>query len=291
VVPWLISCRFSPAELSIEFNFTLRLGRSLLKVGGDNALPKKAGAKFSPRADVLVRNESGENLLIIEVKSPNENIDDQARDQGISYARCVAEGNIAPYVVVTNGHITRVFNSITRQEFLGHSGLLASCLSRNLHVGPADLLLRAEALEALISFPPKNLIAFCDAQVRYRMKPLFGERIDSDKKYIPALFVQRDDVARRLSAALDDKTRRVTLLIGHPRLERQMSNAIREWRDCSKGGLAFFILQSASSAPSRQNIRGLRVGIFSRPRYSWSAGSKNKSSVASDARKAYDIYR
>jgi Type I restriction enzyme R protein N terminus (HSDR_N) len=218
VVPWLLSCGFSLAALSIEFTFKIRLGRSLLKVGRVKGLHEQTGVKLSPRADVLVRNERGENLLIIEVKAPNENIDDQARDQGISYARCVADGNIAPYVVVTNGHLTRVFDSITRQAVFDHSRLAESCASRIFHVGPAELLLRAEALEALISFSPDNLIAFCDAQVRYRMRPLSGERLDSDKKYIPSLFVQREDVARRLSAALDDKTRRVTLLIGHPQV-------------------------------------------------------------------------
>lgn len=194
------------------------MGRSLLKVGGEKGFNEQTGVKISPRADVLVRNEYGENLLVIEVKAPSEKLDDQARDQGISYARCVAEGNIAPYVVLTNGHLTRVFDSITRREVVDHAELATSCGLRSLQVCPAELSLRAEALEALISFSPGNLSAFCGAQVCYRMRPLFGERLDSDKKYIPSLFVQREDVARRLSEALDDKTRRVTLLIGHPQV-------------------------------------------------------------------------
>jgi hypothetical protein len=166
----------------------------------------------------LVRNERRDNLLIIEVKAPGEALDDQARDQAISYARCLAEGNIAPYVVLTNGEGIRVFDTLSRLEVGRDVQLSNVCSSRSLFVTPDELSLRAEALEALISFSPENLMAFCEAQARFRMRPLLGESIESDKKFIPELFVEREEVGFRLAEYLDGKSHRVTLLIGHPQV-------------------------------------------------------------------------
>ncbi|MBK0392113.1 type I restriction enzyme HsdR N-terminal domain-containing protein [Ramlibacter algicola] len=218
VVPWLLAHGFPIAALSIEFSFRIRLGRSVLGVSGGATSRHQSKAIHSPRADVLVRNDRGDNLLIVEVKAPGEPLDDRARDQGISYARCIAEGNIAPYVVLTNGESTRVFDSISRLELGRDVRLSDACSSRTFYVTPDELSLRAEALEALISFSPENLMAFCDAQARFRMKPLLGEGVDSDKKFIPELFVEREDIAFRLADALDVKGHRVTLLTGHPQV-------------------------------------------------------------------------
>lgn len=218
VVPWLLSRGFSLAALSIEFSFRIRLGRSILRVSGGATSRDDTYATYSSRADILVRNEQGDNLLIIEVKAPGEALDDQARDQAISYARCIAEGNIAPYVVVTNGHSARVFDSISRLEVGEDVQLSDACTTRSLCVTPDELSLRSEALEALISLSPGNLMAFCEAQTRFRMKPLFGEKIDSDKKFIPSLFVQREGIDSLLTDALDNNEHRVTLLIGHPQV-------------------------------------------------------------------------
>lgn len=218
VVPWLLSQGFSLAALSIEFSFRIRLGRSILRVSGGATSRDDTYATYSSRADILVRNERGDNLLIIEVKAPGEALDDQARDQAISYARCIAEGNIAPYVVVTNGHNTRVFDSISRVEVGEDVQLSDACTTRSLCVTPDELSLRSEALEALISFSPENLMAFCEAQTRFRMKPLYGEKLDSDKKFIPSLFVQREEIESLLADALNVNGRRVTLLIGHPQV-------------------------------------------------------------------------
>jgi hypothetical protein len=218
VVPWLLAHGFSLATLSIELSFRIRLGRSIIWVGGGATSRGEAHSTYSPRADVLVRNERGDNLLIVEVKAPGEALDDQARDQAISYARCVAEGNIAPYVVLTNGEGVRVFDTLSRIEVGRDVRLSDVYSSKSLFVTPDDLSLRAEALEALISFSPENLVAFCEAQARFRMKPLLGETIDSDKKFIPELFVEREGAGSRLADFLDGKSHRVTLLVGHPQV-------------------------------------------------------------------------
>lgn len=218
VVPWLLAHGFSLATLSIEFSFRIRLGRSIIRVSEGATSRNEARSTYSPRADVLVRNEHRENLLIIEVKAPGEALDDQARDQAISYARCVAEGNIAPYVVLTNGEEVRVFDTFSRSEVGRDVHLSEVCRSRPLFVTPDELSLRAEALEALVSFSAENLMAFCDAQTRFRMRPLLGESIESDKKFIPELFVERQDVGPLLAESLDGKSNRVTLLVGYPQV-------------------------------------------------------------------------
>lgn len=218
VVPWLLSRGFSLATISIEFTFRIRLGRSVIRVGSDSNPRESICSIYSPRADVLVRNERGDNLLIIEVKAPGEPLDDLARDQGISYARCVAEGNIAPFVVITNGHSAYVYDTISRLEVKEDVHLGTACMTRALCITPDELMLRAEALESLISFSQENLMTFCEAQTQFRMRQLLGEKLDSDKKYIPSLFVQREEIASLLSNALDNKGNRVTLLIGYPQV-------------------------------------------------------------------------
>lgn len=218
VVPWLLAHGFSLATLSIEFAFQIRLGRSIIWVGGGATSRDGVHSTHSPRADVLVRNERRDNLLIIEVKAPGEALDERARDQAISYARCVVEGNIAPYVVLTNGEGVRVFDTLSRAEIGRDVRLSDVCSSRSHFVTPDELSLRAEALEALISFSPENLMAFCEAQTRLRMKPLLGETVESDKKFIPELFVEREEVGPHLAAFLDGESHQVTLLIGHPQV-------------------------------------------------------------------------
>lgn len=77
-------------------------------------------------------------------------------------------------------------------------------------------------------------MACCDAQARLRMKPLLGETIESDKKFIPRLLVERQEVASRLADFLDGKSHRVTLLIGHPQVDR--TNVVLHTRSLSSFG-------------------------------------------------------
>ena len=100
---------FTAENIFVEFSFELRLGRNVYRVGEE--LPHSP--TFRPRADVLVHSSDGRNLLIIEVKAPNETLDENVKEQGISYARLLKSGGIAPFVVITNGHETRIYDSIT----------------------------------------------------------------------------------------------------------------------------------------------------------------------------------
>jgi hypothetical protein len=224
---WLIGHGFSWNDLHLEFSFTIQLGRSRFEVG-DGQIQRSGSDKGStlpralnhrPRADVLVRNSEGKNLLVIEAKAPDELLDDSARDQGISYARLLLYGNIAPFVVLTNGCETKIFDSLTKEQVdgsvipLGHPHVRAG-----FQVSGEDIALRAEALTSLISLSPENLIKFCQAQSERRMSLLRSEDLNSGKKYIPSLYVERKQASGKLADLLDEKHQPVVILIGPPQI-------------------------------------------------------------------------
>lgn len=221
VYPWLAGCGFDAAEISIEFSFEIRLGRSAYRIGGKSQSAPAATQHSSvittrPRTDVLVRRGQ-RNLMVVEVKAPDETVDDAARDQGISYARLLPQ--IAPFVVVTNGQTSRLYDSITRQEITGtqipsdHPGIRGEF---NLSVD--ELAIRAEALESFISLSAGNLVAFCKKQIDYRMRRLRDNDPASGKKYIPSLYVDRPLPRVAIDELLDSKHARAVAVFGRPQV-------------------------------------------------------------------------
>lgn len=225
IVPWLVDHGFDLKQLSLEYSFCIRLGRAVFRVENGSLKKPSCSANdsaysiFRPRADVLVRNTEGKNLFVIEVKASGEPLDTDARDQGICYARLLLDGNIAPFVVLTNGHETKVFDSITTEPIDGRK------LSWNhprfmtgFCIGAEGLALREEALQTLISLSPSNLVAFCEAQSAFRMRPLRSDDLNSGKKYIPSLHVEREDAKAELRRLLDEGQRRVVVVVGPPQV-------------------------------------------------------------------------
>ncbi len=221
VYPWLAGCGFDPSEISIEFSFEIRLGRSAYRIDGKAktppaATPLSSGTTARPRTDVLVRRGQW-NLMVVEVKAPDEAVDDEARDQGISYARLLPQ--IAPFVVVTNGQTSRVYDSITRQEITGtqihsdHPGIRSG-----FNVSVDELAIRAEALESFVSLSAENLVAFCKKQLDYRMQRLRDDDPASGKKYIPSLYVDRPLPRVAIDEHLDSKHARVVAVFGRPQV-------------------------------------------------------------------------
>jgi hypothetical protein len=221
VYPWLAGCGFDPSEISIEFSFEIRLGRSIYRVEGKGKKSPAgtqlgSGTTARPRTDVLVRRGRW-NLMVVEVKAPDETVDDEARDQGISYARLLPQ--IAPFVVVTNGQTSRVYDSITRQEITGtqipsdHPGIRGG-----FNVSVDELALRAEALESFVSLSAENLVAFCKMQLDYRMRQLRDDDPASGKKYIPNLYVDRPLPRVAIEEHLDCKHARTVAVFGRPQV-------------------------------------------------------------------------
>lgn len=217
VYPWLVSCGFEPGELFVEFSFEIRLGRQAYRIGGPKSGETATKADVArPRADVLVRRGTA-NLFVVEVKAPDEPIDDEARDQGITYARLLPQ--IAPFVVVTNGKVTKVYDSISRVELTG-TGITPDhpAFKAGYQVSGDELHLRAEALEAFNSLSPANLLRFCELQLTYRMRRLRDSDPTSGKKYIPSLYVDRPVPRKRLEELLDIDKARVVAVTGKPQV-------------------------------------------------------------------------
>ena len=220
VCNWLADHGLSASEISLEFSFEIRIGRHVWKVGAQRHGGAETGTSHResvrPRADVLVRRLN-KNLMIIEVKAPDEPLDDDARDQGISYARLLPD--IAPFVVLTNGRETRIFDSVTRKELHGQSIPATHPHARaGFRVSLDDLQLRSEALELFLSLSPENLLIFCQTQASFRMARLRGDDPESGKKYIPPLYVGRASAEKRLLALLEEPASRVVAVVGRPQV-------------------------------------------------------------------------
>lgn len=215
VATWLADHGFTAENISVEFSFELRLGRNVYRVGEESP----HSPTFRPRADVLVRSCDGRNLLIIEVKAPNETLDENAKAQGISYARLLKSGGIAPFVVITNGHETQIYDSITEEAMQdAYIPTNHPHAQNRFRVSVDDIALRAEALETFVSLSSDNLLAFCRAQVTQRMRLLRSNDLFSGKKYIPSLYIERQDAKERLNNYLHNKKCPVIFLVGAPQV-------------------------------------------------------------------------
>lgn len=218
VMSWLSLHGFAPADILVERSFELRVGRSVFRVGESSAGEAEVTRRLRPRTDVLVRHVDGRNLLVVEVKAPGEPLDEEAREQGISYARLLRQGGIAPFVVLTDGLRTRIFDSVSGEAVAcegvpgDHRHARSGFRVTGEHSG-----LRAEALEKLVSLDPDNLAAFCRGQVEFRLRKLRDTDPQSGRKYIPGLYVERPKAQDRLDSLIAEG-RRVVLIVGPPQV-------------------------------------------------------------------------
>ena len=175
LLPFLNSLGFDASEISLENSFSIRLGKSQHKIKG--------------RSDILCKR-NGNNLFIIELKSDSVSITQKDIDQGISYARLLAD-NIAPFTIISNGKTTKIFDSITREEITGkniseHSSYFQNDYTLSTDI---DLRIRYEALKNFVSFSQENLKLFCEGQVRDRMGPIIGSFDNPYSKFVKELYI------------------------------------------------------------------------------------------------------
>jgi hypothetical protein len=205
VYEWLKDCPITSNEIFIEFTIKIRLGRGTRIINS--------------RSDVLVRNYRGDNLLIIEVKNPSHNLHQDDKFQALSYARALAEGGIAPFTILTNGHHTLIFDTISGNEISGNTIPLNHRYVKNQFKVTGDAIgAYSEALIYLISLSEDNLLEFCKGQAEFRMSLLKSDDLFSGKKYIPQTYVDRIGPKKELDEKLftGKKTRDVLLITGPP---------------------------------------------------------------------------
>ncbi|THU40382.1 NTPase (NACHT family) [Niastella caeni] len=177
LLPYLHDLGFDPSEISLEESFSIKFGKSKRTING--------------RSDILCKR-NGKNLFIIELKNDSISISQEDIDQGISYARLLTD-NIAPFTIVTNGKITKIFDSISRDELTGTNIAKQSSYWQNdctLSMD-TDLQIRYEALKKFVSFSSVNLKRFCEDQVQDRMGTIIGDIDKPYAKFVQKLYVQR----------------------------------------------------------------------------------------------------
>lgn len=192
--PLLAALNIAPSEIAVEPRFKIRLGRTEHAIGHEWA----AG-----RADAIVRDTEGRNLFVVELKCPGETLEDADRDQGISYARLL--DRIAPFVVLSNGKQTRIFDAVSKTElgqdtFATESAFFKNGCRLSLE---EDVAARFEALAHFVGYSQANVQSFSLAQVERAMRPLLGTS-QTRGKYVPGIYVQRDSVRAAVRTFLAD---------------------------------------------------------------------------------------
>lgn len=187
-MPYLRDLGFDASEISLERSFTIRLGKHRHAIKG--------------RSDILCKR-NGKNLFIIELKNDKVVISQDDIDQGISYARALDE--IAPFTMVTNGKVTRIFDSVSKVELTGKKISEASDFWQNDCSLSTDveLRIRYEALKKFVSLSDENLQAFCKNQVQDRMGPIIGNIESPSAKFVTELYVQRNDLRSQFVDFID----------------------------------------------------------------------------------------
>lgn len=204
VYSWLKDCGLSNSDIMLEYTLKLRIGKGTKTVNS--------------RCDVLVKNNEGQNLLVIEVKNAKHNLAPSDRDQALSYARALADGGIAPFTILTNGVSTIIFDSITGEDIGNFISPEHNYIKNGFKASGDALAAKAEALEYLVSISSDNLLCFCKAQIEQKMKLLRSSDIYSGKKYIPQLYVERKRLNTELNEKLfdDKKLQNLLLVVGPP---------------------------------------------------------------------------
>lgn len=177
LLPYIKDLGIDVSEILLERAFKIRLGKSKHATG---------------RSDILCKRHD-KNLFVIELKNDSIPITDDDVDQGISYARLLDD--IAPFTIISNGIITRIFDSVTKEELSGRICGQSTFWKNGFSLSSEDeLKVRYEALKNFISLSPDNLKLFCESQVRDRMGQIFGGIDNPYSKFVKELYVKREDL-------------------------------------------------------------------------------------------------
>lgn len=185
LLPYLQALNIPLSNVTLEQTFSVRLGHTVLDIKGNEK------NKLSGRLDVLVKDSDGNNLFIIELKAPQIELSEDDANQGISYARLLDQ--IAPFVIVTNGKKSKVYDTISKQE-IGNEQLAQGDFWTNYRQlsTQEDLNIRFEAMQHFLGYSSENLQNFCRVQRERGMSALKG--VQSNRKFNPNTYVKRESV-------------------------------------------------------------------------------------------------
>lgn len=186
---------FDATEMSFEDRFTIQLGHSLLSVEW------KKGRERDPvtgRSDIWL-TRYGRSMAIVETKRSDHALTDDDAWQGISYARLLKE--VAPFVILTNGRDTRVYETLAPELRPLEDPTASSWYKRGQQVPTIEDDLRFLAARTLVGVNPQTLRSFCQSEVNEQLADIRGPA-NERKIYIPEVFVERGEVESHFDAWL-----------------------------------------------------------------------------------------
>ena len=183
VAEYFYDLGFTKDQLSLEDHFSIRLGRTVVRIDG-----KDHQGTLSGFSDLLI-TRNGNNLAIVETKATNHELTGADAEQAISYARLLRQ--IPPYAIVTNGRQTKAYDVIQFVEI----ETPAACVwhqngQQYASIGQQG---REDAARHLFRFSPEFVRAFFEAQMKFGMFELKGS-VGSGRYYAPELFVSRSGI-------------------------------------------------------------------------------------------------
>lgn len=199
IIPYLKDLGLDEGNLHFELNFQIHIGKNPQIVSSS----KEDIARG--RLDILVKRNDV-NLFVLEVKEPTHFITEDDVRQGISYASILFPQQ-APFTIITNGTITRIFETATRDE-LTDKKLNESNFFKNGYRISFNPELRYEAFKHLIELDPENLLTFCKRQVEDRLLPL------KSKIYKPEMIIERTSTSFFVDSFLNSE-QNVLLITGN----------------------------------------------------------------------------
>lgn len=208
VLPLLRDIGLNEGEIEFETNFTIRLGRGVYNLKNEDVDVVKG------RLDILCKRD-GKNIFILELKAEGVSLTEDDKKQGLSYARLLDQ--IAPYVIVTNGKKTVIYDTYTGENI---EELNKDILTKNyIPTLDEELRIRLDALKNFIGYSYDNLRKFCVINNKNILKKFCSDstsNIEEQLKYkfIKDIYVQRQDLQNSFDEFLMQTEKNVFAIIG-----------------------------------------------------------------------------
>jgi len=188
---------FTLNEMSFEDSYQLRIGHSMIVVGGDQR--QRTVRAYSDM--LLVRN--GQPLAIVETKDPDVDLSDADSDQGLSYARLLH--TMAPFTIVTNGRELVVYDTITAEKIASGTPADATWVRNGKRFVGVDDETRNWAIRTLFSLNFGALQSYCRVQSERGMADLRSAPGDR-RRYDPELYIPRQSLREAFRAFMASNT-------------------------------------------------------------------------------------
>ena len=180
---------FKENEMSFEDHFEIKLGHNSIKISKHSYTEKVWGY-----SDLLLfHNELP--LAMVEVKRPDVILDDDHKDQGLSYARLLSK--MPPYTIITNGKDFRVYDTITAELLESGSPEDAKWWKNGSTLNGIQDPDRSHAAKKLIQLNFDILKNFSLQQTTICLNDLKGSPFEG-YRYSPEIFLKRSGVSNAL---------------------------------------------------------------------------------------------